>query len=165
MAQKRGQPSGRKPPPARPLPKKTVAANKKARHAFEILDVFEAGIVLRGTEVKSLRDGSISLDEAYGRLYEHEVFLVGAHIEVYSHASVGNHNPTRKRKLLLRGAEIRKLESKVTQKGLTLVPLEIYFNERGIAKVSLGLCRGKRTHDKRQDLKKRDADREMKRAL
>lgn len=147
----------------RDLPRKSVVVNKKARHLFEILDVYEAGIVLCGTEVKVLREGRISLDEAFGRIYDDAVFLVGAHIDAYSHATV-NHEPTRKRKLLLRKGEIRKLKAKVNQKGLTIVPLEIYFNERGLAKVSIGLCRGKRLHDKRQDLKKKDADREMKRA-
>jgi SsrA-binding protein len=150
--------------PAKPnVPHRTVVDNKKARHLFEILDEFEAGMVLRGTEVKVLREGRISLDEAFGRIYDNDVYLVGAHIDAYSHASSGNHEPTRRRKLLLHKVEIRKLKAKVNQKGLTLVPLEVFFNERGIAKIRLGLCRGKKLHDKRQDLKKKDADREMKR--
>ena len=150
--------------PAKPsVLRRTVVDNKKARHLFEILDEYEAGMVLRGTEVKVLREGRISLDEAFGRIYDNDVFLVGAHIDAYSHASSGNHEPTRRRKLLLHRAEIRKLKAKVNQKGLTLVPLEVFFNERGIAKIRLGLCRGKKLHDKRQDLKKKDADREMKR--
>jgi SsrA-binding protein len=150
--------------PAKPsVLRRTVVDNKKARHLFEILDEFEAGMVLRGTEVKVLREGRISLDEAFGRIYDNDAFLVGAHIDAYSHASSGNHEPTRRRKLLLHRAEIRKLKAKVNQKGLTLVPLEVFFNERGIAKIRLGLCRGKKLHDKRQDLKKKDADREMKR--
>ena len=139
--------------------------NKKARFDFEILDVYEAGLSLRGTEVKALREGKISLDEAYGRIYGAEVFLVGAHIEVYSHASTGNHVPTRKRKLLLRRTEIRKLKAKVTQKGLTLVPLEVYFTDRGFAKLSIGLCKGKRTRDRREDLKQKEHRREMRRSL
>lgn len=162
MAQNRN--AGRPATPGRNLPRKTVADHKKARHLYEILDEFEAGIVLLGTEVKVLREGRISLDEAFGRVYESEVFLVGAHIDTYSHASSGNHEPTRRRKLLLRRGEIRKLKAKVTQKGLTIVPLEVFFNERGLAKIRIGLCRGKKLHDKRQDLKKKDAEREMKRA-
>jgi SsrA-binding protein len=145
--------------------RKTVVLNRKARHAFEILEVFECGLMLRGTEVKSLRDGLISLEEAFGRVYEDEAFLVGARIEPYSHASTGNHEPTRRRKLLMRRVELRKLKAKVTQKGLTLVPLEVYFNDRGIAKLELGLCRGKQLHDKRQELKKRDTERELRRSF
>ena len=160
MAQKRK--SGGKPNPTAKKPERhTVVANRKARHLFEILEVFEVGMVLRGTEVKSLRAGNISLDEAFGRIYDDAAYLVGAHIDPYSHASSGNHDPTRRRKLLLRKLELRKLKSKVTQKGLTLVPLEVYFDERGLAKLSLGLCRGKKIHDKRQELKRRDAQREM----
>jgi SsrA-binding protein len=161
MAQKRksagaGKSGGSKPD------RKVVAVNRKARHLYEILEEFETGLVLRGTEVKSLRAGNISLDEAFGRIYEDVVFLVGAHIEAYPHASF-NHDPIRKRQLLMRKVEARKLKAKVTQKGLTLVPLEVYFNERGIAKLSIGLGRGKKLQDKRQDLKKRDAERELRR--
>jgi SsrA-binding protein len=142
---------------------KLVIENRKARHTFEILEVWEAGIALLGTEVKALRDGKISLDEAYGRIDQGALYLVGAHIEPYRHAGVGNHLPTRRRKLLLRKVEIRKILAKVTQKGLTLVPLKVYFNTRGLAKVSIGLGRGKKTHDKREDVRRRDAEREMKR--
>ncbi|MEE9126312.1 MAG: SsrA-binding protein SmpB [Planctomycetota bacterium] len=142
--------------------RRTVVANKKARHRFEVLDRVEAGLVLAGAEVKSLRQGKISLDEAYGRIDGNEVFLVGAHIPQYSAAGGSwQPDPTRRRKLLLRRIQIRRLKAKVTQKGLTLVPLEVYFNERGLAKVTLALCRGKRTQDKRQDLKKKEARREM----
>ena len=146
----------------RTVERKSVSVNRKARHLFEVLEEFEAGMVLRGTEVKSLRAGQISLDEAFGRVYDEGLFLVGAHIDPYPHASF-NHNPTRRRKLLLRKIESRKLRAKVTQKGLTLVPLEVYFNERGLAKLLLGLCRGKKLHDKRRDIKERDARREMRR--
>jgi SsrA-binding protein len=142
--------------------RKIIVENRKARHEFEILDEWEAGLVLLGTEVKALRDGKISLDEAYGRVDGGEVFLVGAHIEPYTHAGPRNHAPTRKRKLLLHRLEIRKLKAKVTQKGLTLIPLAVFFNERGLAKIVLGLGRGKKLHDKRQDVKRRDAQREMK---
>ncbi|MCB9868309.1 MAG: SsrA-binding protein SmpB [Planctomycetes bacterium] len=138
-----------------------VVENKRARHEFEVLDSFEAGLVLRGTEVKSLRDKQVSLDEAYGRIDDGEAFLVGARIEPYRHASIGNHEPTRRRKLLLRRMEIRKLTSKVQQKGLTLVPMRLYFDERGLAKVTLALCRGRQLHDKRAVLKKREAERDI----
>ncbi len=141
----------------------TVALNKKARHEFQILESLEAGIVLQGTEVKSLRQKLVSLDEAFGRIYGNEIFLVGARIEPYAHARTGNHEPVRKRKLLLRRLEIRRLKAKVTQKGLTLVPLELFFSSRGHAKVLLALCKGKQTHDKRQDLRKKDDRREMRR--
>ncbi len=144
--------------------RRTVVVNKKARYRFEVLDRVEVGLVLAGAEVKSLREGKISLDEAFGRIYDNEVFLVGAHITQYAAAGTWQPEPTRRRKLLLRRQEIRRLKAKVTQKGLTLVPLEVYFNERGLAKVTLALCRGKRTHDKREDLKKKDARREMRQA-
>jgi len=139
----------------------TVVVNKKARHRFVVLDEVEAGLALAGAEVKSLREGKISLDEAFGRIYDNEVFLVGAHITQYAAAGAWQPDPTRRRKLLLHRQQIRRLKAKVTQKGLTLVPLEVYFNNRGLAKVTLALCRGKRTHDKREDLKKKDARREM----
>ena len=141
--------------------RKLVVTNRKARHLYEILETVEAGMVLKGTEVKSMREGNISLDEAYGRIYEDAAYLVGAHIDQYTHASVGNHEPTRRRKLLMHKREVRKLKQKAMLKGLTLVPLEIYFNERGLAKISLGVGRGKKLHDKRQNLKERDARREM----
>ena len=161
MASKRsdkGKPSGASP--GKVLKRISVAVNRKARHEFEIVDEFEAGVVLRGTEVKVLREGRVSLDESFGRIYDDEVFLIGAHIDVYHHATA-NHNPTRKRKLLLRRHEIRKLKAKVSQKGLTLIPLEIYFNTQGLAKVTLALGKGKRLHDKRQTLKAKEAKREM----
>jgi SsrA-binding protein len=141
--------------------RRTVVLNKKARHRFEVLDKVEAGLVLAGAEVKSLREGKISLDEAFGRIYEDEVYLVGCHIAQYSSAGAWQPDPTRRRKLLLRRQQIRKLKAKVTQKGLTLVPLEVYFNERGLAKVILALCRGRRTRDRREELKKKEAKREM----
>lgn len=145
--------------------KRVVAVNRRARHRYEVLETFEAGIVLMGTEVKSLRQGRVSLDEAFGRIYDHEVYLVGAHVPEYSHGNRQNHEPTRKRKLLLHRREIRRLEAKVTQRGFTLVPLSIYFTPRGVAKVELGLCRGKRVHDRREDLRKRDAEREIRGVL
>ncbi|MEZ5962781.1 MAG: SsrA-binding protein SmpB [Planctomycetota bacterium] len=142
-------------------PRRAVAVNKKARHEFEVLDTFEAGLVLRGTEVKSLRAGKISLEESWGKIENDEVFLVGAHIEEYTCGNRQNHDPVRRRKLLLRGKQIKKLKAQVTQKGLTLVPLDVFFNERGFAKVTLGLCRGKKLHDKREASKAREAKRAM----
>ena len=140
---------------------KPAIVNRKARFQFEVLEKVEAGLVLRGSEVKSLRQGLASLEEAFGRIYEDEIFLVGLHIQEYSHASGHNHEPTRKRKLLLHRREIRKLKAKVTQKGLTLLPLSIGFNERGYAKVELGLCRGRNLYDKREVIRKREQAREL----
>ena len=142
---------------------RVIAANKKARHRFEVIDTYEAGIALVGTEVKTLRDGKVSLEEAYARIDGDEVYLVGAYIQEYTHGNRLNHEPTRKRKLLLRGREIKKLKSKVAQQGFTLVPLSMYWSDRSLAKVELGLCKGKRVGDKRQDMKKKDARREMRR--
>jgi SsrA-binding protein len=142
--------------------RKVIARNKKARFKFEVMDRIQAGLVLLGSEVKSLRDGRVALADSFARFRGDEVFLVNCHISPYEQASHFNHEPMRPRKLLLKKREIRKLKSKVEEKGLTLVPLSIYFT-RGIAKTELGLCRGKRTHDKRQDLKKRDAEREIQR--
>jgi SsrA-binding protein len=139
--------------------------NKKARFDFEILEQAEAGISLTGSEVKSLRAGKASLEEAYAVIREGEAFLRDCNISPYPQAGYAQHKPTRERKLLLHKREIRKLFNKVTQKGLTLVPLKMYFNNRGLVKVLIGLARGKKLHDKRQDLKKRDDQRTMARAL
>jgi SsrA-binding protein len=137
--------------------------NKKARHNYVVLDRMEAGIALLGTEVKSLRDGQVSLDEAFARLQGEELFLLGCHIKPYSAGSAHNHDPLRPRKLLLHRQQIRKLASKVTQKGQTLVPLAIFFNKRGLAKVDLALVRGKTKADKRDTIRERDARRDMQR--
>ncbi len=139
--------------------------NKKARHRFELLETLECGLALVGTEVKSLREGRGSLDEAYARIKDGEVWLFGLHIAPYSHGNVHNHDPLRPRKLLLHRRQIAHLVPKVTQKGLTLIPLQVYFSKRGLAKVELALARGKAQHDKRQDLRKREHKREMARAL
>ncbi len=139
--------------------------NRKARHRFQILETVQCGLVLQGTEVKSLRAGRGSLDEAYARITEGEVWLLGFHIAPYSHGHTSNHEPKRPRKLLLRRGEIRKLEAKVTQKGLTLVPLDVYFNDRGLVKVMLSVAQGKSSVDKRQDLKEAEHRREMDRAM
>jgi SsrA-binding protein len=139
-------------------------ANRKAHYAFEIIETFEAGIALTGSEVKSLRAGKASLAEAFAIIRSGEAFLRDCNISPYENAGYAQHAPTRERRLLLHRREIRKLHAKVTQKGLTLVPLRVYFSERGLAKVAIALCRGKRLHDKRADLKRREHEREMSRA-
>jgi SsrA-binding protein len=141
--------------------RRPVSINKKARYEFEVLDTFEAGLVLRGTEVKSLRNGRISLEEAWAKVEDGEVFLVGAHVEEYAHANRMNHDPVRRRKLLLHRRQIKKLKAQATLKGLTLIPLDVFFNERGLAKLTLGVCRGKKLHDKREGEKSRAAKRDM----
>jgi SsrA-binding protein len=142
-----------------------VSENRKARFRFEILETLECGIQLTGSEVKSLRDGKLSLDESYARVKDGAVWLVGADIAEYPQATLWNHVPKRPRKLLMRRDEQRKFAAKAHEKGLTLVPLKVYFNARGLAKVLLGLCRGKKLHDKRESLKKADSQREMDRAM
>jgi SsrA-binding protein len=143
---------------------RVVTENRKARHNFEVLDTLECGIVLVGSEVKSLRNGKISLAEAYGRVREGEVWLVGCDIPEYSEANQFNHPPKRPRKLLMHRREIKKFAGQAFEKGLTLVPLKVYFKE-GRAKVLLGLCRGKQKHDKREALKKTEAKRDIARAM
>jgi len=144
--------------------RKIIAQNKKARHDYSIEDVYEAGVVLTGTEVKSLRLGRASLVDGFATIDDGEIFLRNVHIPEYTHGSWTNHEPRRTRKLLLHRAEILRLIGKTKESGLTLVPLSIYFSE-GKVKVELALARGKRSYDKRQDLAKRDADREVRRAL
>ncbi|HEV7206165.1 MAG TPA: SsrA-binding protein SmpB [Jatrophihabitans sp.] len=148
----------------RPTDRKLIAQNRKARHDYEIVDVFEAGVVLTGTEVKSLRLGRASLLDGFATIDDGEVFLHGVHIPEYEQGSWTNHEPRRVRKLLLHKGEILRLIGKTKESGLTLVPLSIYFLA-GKVKVELALARGKRSYDKRQDLAKRDADREVQRAL
>lgn len=142
----------------------SVCQNKRASFRYEILEKLECGIVLTGTEVKSLRDKNASIEEAYVRMDGNELYLIGAHISPYSFGHARNHDPVRKRKLLAKRQEIGKLAPRVVQRGLTLVPLRIYFNERGIAKVSIGLARGKTLGDKRETLKAKEHKREMDRA-
>ena len=139
---------------------KVVASNRKARHDYLIEDTYEAGLVLTGTEVKSLRAGRASLTDSFAEVRGGEVFLLGMHIPEYAQGTWTNHEPRRTRKLLLNRAEIDRVSGKVRESGLTLVPLAVYFAD-GWAKVELGLARGKRAYDKRQDLAKRDADREI----
>lgn len=142
---------------------KTICSNRKARHDYRILDSVEAGLVLTGSEVKSLRAGHANLKESYARIDDGEVFLVGATIRPYEMAGRFNHEPTRKRKLLLNRSEIRKLERQVEQKGVTLVPLKLYF-KGGKVKLEVGLAVGKRQHDKRASIAEREAKRDMDRA-
>lgn len=141
-----------------------VARNRRARHDYHILDAWEAGLVLQGTEVKALRDGQANLAEAYGIVKDGEVFLLNMHISPYERGNLHNHEPTRTRKLLLHRKEIRKLIGAVERQGLTLVPLEVYFRN-GKAKLSIALGKGKKLHDKRADERKREDDRDMQRAV
>ncbi len=143
---------------------RVIAQNRKARHDYHVLETLECGIVLTGSEVKSLRNGLLSLEEAYGRVERGEVWLVGCDIQEYSHAHQLNHAPKRRRKLLLHRREIRKFASQAFENNLTLVPLKMYF-KRGRAKVLLGICRGKKQYDKRESLKKKVMQRDMDRAL
>lgn len=144
--------------------KTVVATHRKARHAYEILETFEAGMSLKGSEVKSLRSGNSSLDGCFGRLEGRELFLFNFHIMPYSYATVDVPDPRRTRKLLMRKAEIGRIAGKLEGKGLTLIPLEVYFR-KGWAKVSLGLARGKKGADKRDDLRKKAVAREAERSF
>ena len=137
-----------------------VCQNKKAYHDYFILETLEAGLVLMGTEVKALREGRGNLRDSYARVKNNEVFLYGFHISPYSHASYDNHDPERVRKLLLHRFEIKRLLGKTQEKGLSLIPLKVYFN-RGKAKVELGLAQGKKLYDKRESLKRKESAREI----
>lgn len=143
---------------------KAICSNRRARHQYEILDEIECGIVLRGSEVKSLRDSKVSLDEAFARVKDGELWLIGCDIAQYPQANLMNHEPQRQRKLLLRRRELTKFAEAAGHQGLTLVPLAMYFT-RGIVKVKLAVGRGKKLHDKRETLKKKEADREIRRAV
>lgn len=142
----------------------SIARNRRARHDYTILDTYEAGIVLTGSEVKSLREGKANLSDAYGIVRNGEIFLLNLHISSYERASYNNHEPTRTRKLLLHKREIGRLIGAIERQGLTLIPLELYF-KHGIAKVAMALGKGKKVHDKREDAKAKDADREIARAV
>lgn len=146
------------------MPDKVVARNRKARYDFHILKTWEAGIVLKGTEVKSLRLGKVTIKDSYARVENGEVVLYNLHISEYKNKGYSDHNPTRSRKLLLHKREIRKLKGSVEEKGLTLIPLQVYFI-RGKAKIELALAKGKKTYDKRKDIARRDSDREVKKVL
>ncbi len=157
--------SKRKGSGAPPSPDRPISENRKARHRFDVLETLECGIVLAGSEVKSLRNGKISLEEAYGRVRDGELWLVGCDIPEYTQATIWNHQPKRPRKLLIHLRELRKFAAQAHEKGLTLVPLKVYFNQRGIVKVSMGLCRGRKLQDKREALKKADVKRDLQRAM
>jgi SsrA-binding protein len=142
------------------LNKTSIARNPRARHDYHLLETWEAGLVLTGTEVKSLREGKASLGEAYAHVQRGEVWLEGLTISPYVHGSYNNPPPARSRKLLLHKREIRKLIGATTQQGLTLIPLELYFKD-GLAKIAIALAKAKKLHDKREDLKRRAAEREL----
>jgi SsrA-binding protein len=144
---------------------KTVAQNRKARHEYLIEDSFEAGIALTGTEIKSVRSGKVSLAEAYARIEGGEAWLIGANIAPWEGGNRANHEPKRRRKLLLHRDEILDLQTKTRAKGLTLVPLKMYISGRSLAKLEIGLGRGKQHHDRRRDIAERDSRREMDRAI
>jgi SsrA-binding protein len=150
----------KRPPPG----DRTVATNRRARHNFDILETFEAGIVLTGPEVKSLRAGRATLADAFARIREGEMWLEGLHIPPYEMAPTQGYQPTRPRKLLVHRDQIARLISKTAEQGLTLVPLKVYFT-RGLAKVEIGLARGRRTYEKRQSIAEREHRREMERAM
>lgn len=149
---------------ARPQGTKLIAENRRARHDYELLDRLEAGIVLTGTEVKSLREGRVTLAQSYADVRDGEVWLVGADIAEYGHGNIANHEPGRDRKLLLKRQEIASLIGKVREKGQTLIPTRLYFKD-GRVKVELALARGKEKGDKRRDIADRDAKRQIERAL
>lgn len=142
-----------------------VATNRKAFHDYAIEEKMEAGLVLRGTEVKSLREGKVNLRDSYASVDHEEVILHNCHITPYSHGNIMNHDPLRPRKLLLHRKEITKLLGKTQQKGLTLVPLRIYFTPRGKAKIEIALAKGKKQYDRRETIKNREAGREVERAM
>lgn len=139
--------------------------NRSAFHDYFIEDKYDAGMVLTGTEVKSLRDGRASFNDSYCYFDKGELWIKSLHIAEYSHGTVNNHDPLRIRKLLLKGKELRKMEAKIKEKGFTIVPLRIFFNEKGLVKMEIGLGKGKKHYDKRDTIKQRDTEREMKRYI
>jgi SsrA-binding protein len=143
---------------------RTIAENRKARHDYHIVDTWEAGVALLGTEVKSIREGRVNLRDSYARIDNGEVWMLNVHISPYSHRGSSNHEELRQRKLLLHRDEIRKLVGRVAEKGLTLVPLELYF-KKGRVKVQLALAKGKQAHDKRETIRRREVDRETRAAV
>ena len=148
------------PAPAQRL----IADNRKARHDYHLLETFEAGVALLGTEVKAIREGRVNLRDSYARVEGGEIFLYGMHISPYSHRGYAEHDPTRRRKLLLHRVEIRKLIGKTVERGLTLVPTQLYF-KNGRVKVAIALARGKQAHDKRETIKRRETERETRAAI
>jgi SsrA-binding protein len=143
----------------------TEIKNRQAYHEYFIDAKYEAGMVLLGTEVKSLRDGRASFNDSYCQIHKGEVWVKSLHIAEYSHGTVNNHDPLRDRKLLLEKREIRKIEAKLKEKGYTLIPLKIFFNSKSLVKMEIGLAKGKKLHDKRESIKQKDVEREMKRFI
>jgi SsrA-binding protein len=144
---------------------KNITVNKKALHEYEIIERFEAGMVLRGSEVKSIREGKVNLKDAYVLIREREAFLINSHISAYSNASYNNHEPERERKLLMNRKEIKKVHKKVKERGFSLVALRMYFNNKGFVKVEIALAKGKRLWKKKQKIKERDIKRDVDREL
>jgi SsrA-binding protein len=139
--------------------------NRSAYHEYFIESKYEAGIVLQGTEVKSLREGKASFNDSYCLLHGGEIWIRSFHIAEYSHGTVNNHDPVRERKLLLQKREIKKIEAALKEKGFTIIPLRLFFNEKNLVKVEIGLAKGKKLHDKRESIRQKDVEREMKRYL
>ena len=144
---------------------KVLAQNRKARYDYFIEDAFEAGMVLTGTEIKAIRAGKLNLKDSYARVINKEVFIISMHISPYEQGNIYNVDPLRVRKLLLNKREIQKLFEYTTQDGLTLIPLSVYLNEKGIAKMELGVAKGKKNYDKRQDIAKRDSERRIRKQM
>ena len=149
---------------AREQARRVIAENRKARHDYHVLDTFEAGVALLGTEVKAIREGRVNLRDSYARVQDGEVWMMNVHISPYSHRGYAEHAEMRQRKLLLHHHEIRKLVGQTAEKGLTLVPLELYFKQ-GRVKVLLALAKGKQAHDKRETIRRREVDRETRAAV
>lgn len=149
---------------ARELARKIVAENRKARHDYHILETFEAGLVLLGTEVKAIREGRANLRDSFARVEDGEIFVHNVHISAYSHSGYASHDELRRRKLLLHLHEIRKLIGKTVERGMTLVPLRLYFKD-GRAKLEIALAKGKRDYDRRETIRRREADRETRAAI
>ena len=147
------------------MARKMIAQNKKARHDYFIENTYEAGIVLTGTEIKSIRQGKVNLKESYAKVHDGEVFVYSMNISPYDHGNIYNVDPMRPRKLLLNRAEIRKIDAVLAQQGLALIPLNIYLNEKGIAKMEIGVARGKKLYDKRHHIAKRDTNRQIDRLM
>lgn len=137
--------------------------NRKAKFNYEFIDSFKAGIVLTGTEIKSVKEGKVNLGDSFCYLRDGEMWIKNLHISLYNHGSYANHEPMRLRKLLLTKKEIKKLEGKIKEKGLTIIPYKIFFNERGLAKIEINLARGKKSYDKRESIKERDTQKEIQR--
>jgi SsrA-binding protein len=148
----------------RELAQQNIAENRKAFHDYHILDTYEAGVVLQGTEVKAIREGNVNLRDSFGRVEGGEVWIYNVHISPYSHRGYSDHEPMRRRKLLLHRQEIKKLIGKTVERGMTLVPTRMYFKD-GRVKLAIGLAKGKKDHDKRETIKRREADRETRAAV